>query len=116
MADADVDLFDLRSAKSLLAVAVLFAVNGTLVGGIGATLPAIRLRLGVDDGGLAVLLVSLAAAAVVSMQFGGRLADSRGAGSMGVRSTCPAMTRRAACTSAKVTLMSATMPQVACAG
>ena len=82
MADADVDLFDLRSAKSLLAVAVLFAVNGTLVGGIGATLPAIRLRLGVDDGGLAVLLVSLAAAAVVSMQFGGRLADSRGAGNV----------------------------------
>jgi MFS family permease len=38
-----------------------------------------RQRLGVDAGGLAVLLVSLAAAAVVSMQIGGRLADSRGA-------------------------------------
>ena len=50
-------------------------MNGALVGGIGATLPAMRLRLGVDDGGLAVLLVSLAAAAVVSMQIGGRLAD-----------------------------------------
>ncbi len=64
---------------SVLAVAGLFAVNGTLVGGIGATLPAMRGRLGVDAGGLAVLLVSLAAAAVVSMQIGGRLADSRGA-------------------------------------
>ncbi len=64
---------------SLLAVAGLFAVNGALVGGIGATLPAMRLRLGVDAGGLAVLLVSLAAAAVVSMQIGGRLADTRGA-------------------------------------
>ena len=64
---------------SLLAVAGLFGVNGALVGGIGATLPAIRVRLGVDPAGLAVLLVSLAAAAVVSMQIGGRLADRRGA-------------------------------------
>ena len=62
-----------------MAVAGLFAVNGALVGGIGATLPAMRLRLGVDVDGLAILLVSLAAAAVVSMQIGGRLADSRGA-------------------------------------
>ena len=64
---------------SVLAVAGLFAVNGALVGGVGATLPAMRVRLGVDPGGLAVVLVSLAAAAVVSMQIGGRLADSRGA-------------------------------------
>ena len=72
---------DVRHADrgSLLAVAGLFAVNGALVGGIGATLPAMRLRLGVEVDGLAVLLVSLAAAAVVSMQVGGRLADSRGA-------------------------------------
>jgi MFS family permease len=70
---------DLAGAKPLVAVAGLFAVNGTLVGGIGATLPAMRERLGVDAGGLAVLLVSLAAAALVSMQIGGRLADSRGA-------------------------------------
>jgi len=68
-----------RGAKPLLAVAALFAVNGLLVGGIGATLPAMRLRLGVDVGGLAAILVSLAAAAVVSMQIGGRLADSHGA-------------------------------------
>ena len=60
-------------------MAGLFAVNGALIGGIGATLPAMRERLGVDAGGLAVLLVSLAAAALVSMQIGGRLADSRGA-------------------------------------
>ena len=64
---------------SVLAVVGLFAVNGALVGGVGATLPAMRVRLGVDPGGLAVVLVSLAAAAVVSMQIGGRLADSRGA-------------------------------------
>jgi len=69
----------LAERRSVLAVAGLFAVNGALVGGVGATLPAIRVRLGVDPGGLAVVLVSLAAAAVVSMQIGGRLADSRGA-------------------------------------
>jgi MFS family permease len=78
---------DLRSSQSLLAVAGLFAVNGALIGGIGATLPAMRERLGVDAGGLAVLLVSLAAAALVSMQIGGRLADSRGARSV-VLSAC----------------------------
>jgi MFS family permease len=72
-------LEDLRGTRSLLAVAGLFAVNGALVGGIGATLPAMRLRLGVDVGGLALLLVALASAAVVSMQIGGRLADSSGA-------------------------------------
>jgi len=70
---------DLRDTGTLLAVAGLFAVNGTLVGGIGATLPAMRERLGVDAGGLAVLLFSMAAVAVLSMQVGGRLADSRGA-------------------------------------
>jgi len=69
----------IHSTRALLAVAGLFAVNGALIGGIGATLPAMRERLGVDAGGLAVLLVSLSAAAVVSMQIGGRLADSRGA-------------------------------------
>ena len=68
----------IATQRSLLAVAGLFALNGTLVGGIGATLPAMRQRLGVDAGGLAVLLVSLAAAGVVSMQIGGRLADRRG--------------------------------------
>ena len=65
--------------RAVLAVSGLFAVNGALVGGIGATLPQMRERLGVDTGGLAVLLVSLAAAAIISMQIGGRLADSRGA-------------------------------------
>jgi hypothetical protein len=59
--------------RALLAVAGLFAVNGALVGGVGATLPAMRVHLGVDPAGLSVILVSLAAAAVVSMQIGGRL-------------------------------------------
>jgi MFS family permease len=73
---------DLRGTRPLLAVACLFAVNGLLIGGIGGTLPAMRERLGVDSDGLAVLLVALAVAAVLSMQIGGRLADSRGAGTV----------------------------------
>ena len=69
--DADVVVAgNLAGTKSLVAVAGLFAVNGTLVGGIGATLPAMRVRLGVDAGGLAVVLVSLAAGALMSMQIG----------------------------------------------
>jgi MFS family permease len=80
VADSDVTgANSLGATRSLLSVAGLFAVNGLLIGGIGGTLPAMRVRLGVEAGGLAVLLVSLAAAAVVSMQIGGRLADSRGA-------------------------------------
>lgn len=70
---------DLRATSSALAVAGLFLVNGLLVGGIGGTLPAMRDRLGVGTGGLAVLLVSLTVFALISMQIGGRLADSRGA-------------------------------------
>jgi MFS family permease len=69
----------LGGRRPLLAVAGLFAINGLLIGGIGGTLPAMRQRLAVDAGGLAVLLVSLSVAAVLSMQVGGRLADSRGA-------------------------------------
>lgn len=71
----------------LLAVAGLFAVNGALVGGVAATLPAMRVRLGVDPGALAVLLASLAAAALVSMQIGGRLADSHGARNVALSSS-----------------------------
>jgi MFS family permease len=79
---ADVVAGDLRTTSSLLAVAGLFVVNGLLIGGIGGTLPAMRARLGVGTGGLAVMLVSLTVAAVASMQVGGRLSDSRGARSV----------------------------------
>src|SRR5674476_1301869 len=69
--DADVVVAEnLGGTRSLLAVAGLFAVNGTLVGGIGATLPDLRVRLGVDAGGLAVVLVSLAAAALAGLGNG----------------------------------------------
>lgn len=69
----------LASRPAAVAVAALFAANGMLVGGIGGTLPAMGQRLGIDAGGLSVLLLCLAGAAVLSMQVGGRLADSIGA-------------------------------------
>jgi len=66
-----------RSAA--VAVAGLFAINGSLLGGIGGTLPAMRDRLDLDASGLSVLLLCLAVSAVVSMQIGGRLSDAVGA-------------------------------------
>ncbi len=81
---------DLRGTRSLLAVAGLFAVNGLLIGGIGGTLPAMRQRLGVDAGGLAVLLVSLAVAAVVSMQMGGATGRQSWREERGTAGLCPA--------------------------
>jgi MFS family permease len=61
------------------AVFLLFATNGVLIGGVGGSLPALRERLDVSASGLSLLLFCLAAAAVVSMQIGGRLADKIGA-------------------------------------
>jgi MFS family permease len=69
----------LAARPAAVALATMFAINGMVIGGIGGTLPAMRDRLGIDAGGLSVLLLCLAASAVVSMQVGGRLADALGA-------------------------------------
>ncbi|MDX6292828.1 MAG: hypothetical protein QOH50_1903 [Kribbellaceae bacterium] len=69
----------LAARPAMVAVAALFGINGMLLGGIGGTLPAMRDRLGIDAGGLSILLLSLAISAVVSMQIGGRLSDAIGA-------------------------------------
>lgn len=54
-------------------------MNGMILGAVGGTLPSIRERIGIDEGGIAVLLFSMGVAAVISMQFGGRFADAKGA-------------------------------------
>ncbi|GAA1644889.1 MFS transporter [Kribbella alba] len=69
----------MSSRTAAAAVFLLFATNGALIGGVGGTLPALRERLDVSASGLSLLLFCLAAAAVVSMQVGGRLADKIGA-------------------------------------
>ena len=61
------------------AVTILFAVNGMLLGGYGASLPSLRDKLGIGATDIAILLFWVGAAAITSMQIGGRLADAIGA-------------------------------------
>lgn len=69
----------LGSPRAAAAVTTLFAVNGMLLGGYGGSLPSLRARLGLDATQIAVLLFSAGLAAIGSMQFGGRLSDTKGA-------------------------------------
>lgn len=69
----------LADRRSVVAVALLFAVNGLLIGGYGGALPSIRERLDLDATQIAVLLFSAGLAGIVTMQVGGRLADAIGA-------------------------------------
>ncbi|HEV2930586.1 MAG TPA: MFS transporter [Propionibacteriaceae bacterium] len=62
-----------------VAVTLLFAINGMLLGGYGASLPSLRDKLGIGATGIAILLFCAGAAAITSMQIGGRLADAIGA-------------------------------------
>jgi MFS family permease len=69
----------LNRPVAAVAVTLLFAVNGMLLGGYGASLPSVRDKLGIDATGIAILLFCAGAAAITSMQIGGRLADAIGA-------------------------------------
>ena len=57
----------------------MFFVNGMLLGGYGGALPSLRDKLGIDANLIAVMLFCAGAAAITSMQIGGRLADAIGA-------------------------------------
>jgi hypothetical protein len=61
------------------ATANYFLVNGLVVGGYAALLPAIREGLGLTAGHVSLLLLCLGAGAVFGIQAGGRLADALGA-------------------------------------
>jgi MFS family permease len=69
----------LAEKRSVLAVALLFAVNGLVLGGYGGVLPSLRQRLDIPPGKIAVLLVAAGCAAIAGMQVGGRLSDAIGA-------------------------------------
>ncbi len=74
------DLRDrLASTRSVVAVALLFAVNGLIIGGYGGALPSIRERLDINASDIAVLLFTAGLAGIVAMQVGGRLSDAIGA-------------------------------------
>ncbi len=69
----------LASTRSVVAVALMFAVNGLIIGGYGGVLPSIRERLDIDTTQIAILLFSGGLAGILAMQIGGRLSDSIGA-------------------------------------
>jgi MFS family permease len=69
----------LATTRSVVAVALLFAVNGLILGGYGGALPSIRERLDLGASDISVLLFTAALAAITAMQVGGRLSDSIGA-------------------------------------
>jgi MFS family permease len=69
----------LATTRSAVAVALLFAVNGLILGGYGGALPSIRERLDIGASDISVLLFTAGLAAITAMQVGGRLSDSIGA-------------------------------------
>ncbi len=69
----------LARPRSVVAVALLFAANGLIIGGFGGVLPSIRERLEIDATLVAVLLFTAGAAGIAAMQVSGRLCDAIGA-------------------------------------
>jgi MFS family permease len=57
----------------------MFAVNGMLLGGYGGSLPSLREKVGIGATQISIMLFCVGAAAILSMQIGGRLADAIGA-------------------------------------
>jgi predicted MFS family arabinose efflux permease len=60
------------------AIAIVFMLNGFVLGTWGARIPAIQDRLQVGPGGLAVALAGLAAGALIAMPLAGRLSSRHG--------------------------------------
>jgi len=69
----------LDSRRAAVAVTMMFAVNGMLLGGFGGALPSVRDKLGLEASQIALMLFIAGAAGITSMQIGGRLADAIGA-------------------------------------
>ncbi len=69
----------LATRTSAVAVTVMFAVNGMLLGGYGGSLPSLREKIGIDATQIAIMLFIGGLAGILSMQVGGRLADAIGA-------------------------------------
>jgi MFS family permease len=65
--------------RSVVAVALLFALNGLIIGGYGGALPSIRQRLDIDATQIAVLLFVAGLSGIAAMQVSGRLCDAIGA-------------------------------------
>jgi MFS family permease len=69
----------LSTRLAAIAVTLMFVVNGAVIGGFGGAIPSLRDKLGLDATQIAIMLFCGGAAAIGSMQIGGRLADAVGA-------------------------------------
>lgn len=69
----------LTTRMAIIAVTLMFAVNGAVIGGYAASLPSLRDKLDFDATQIAIILFCAGAAAILAMQIGGRLADAIGA-------------------------------------
>jgi MFS family permease len=69
----------LSTPVAAIAVTLMFVANGAVIGGFGGAIPSLRDKLGLDATQIAIMLFCAGAAAIGSMQIGGRLADSIGA-------------------------------------
>jgi MFS family permease len=69
----------LSTRLAAIAVTLMFVVNGAVIGGFGGALPSLRDKLSLDATQIAIMLFCGGAAAILSMQIGGRLADAIGA-------------------------------------
>ena len=69
----------LAKTQSVVAVALLFAVNGLIIGGFGGVLPSMRERLDINASQVAILLFTAGLAGILAMQVAGRLSDAIGA-------------------------------------
>src|SRR5215216_1604712 len=69
----------LSTRLAAIAVTLMFVINGAVIGGFGGALPSLRDKLGLEATQIAIMLFCGGAAAIGSMQIGGRLADSVGA-------------------------------------
>ena len=69
----------LTTRIAAIAVTLMFAVNGAVIGGYAGSLPSLREKLDLDATQIAIMLFCGGAAAILAMQIGGRLADAIGA-------------------------------------
>lgn len=69
----------LHSPLAAVAVTLMFAANGTIIGAYVGLIPALRDKLGLAPLQISLLLLSGGVAGLLGMQLGGRLADRMGA-------------------------------------